>query len=127
SNPISFLTLYDAPWRLYESAVVDGAVPYVGARRTAVAWGDPLCAPEDGPALLQEFTGAMRARGLRVCMVAVQEGVASAALRHGHAVLKIGEEPVFELGSWRRPRGDPGKHLRWALNRARRAGVSVEE
>src|SRR5207248_11321076 len=31
------------------------------------------------------------------------------------------------LAKWSRPRGDPGKHLRWALNRARRAGVEVQE
>jgi Phosphatidylglycerol lysyltransferase, C-terminal len=127
TNPISFLALYDAPWSLFESPGIDGGVPYVEARRAAVAWGDPLCSPDDSPALLEGFTRAMRARRLRVCMVAVQEGLASVALANGHAVLKIGEEPVFELATWSRPRGDPGKHLRWALNRARRAGVTVEE
>jgi phosphatidylglycerol lysyltransferase len=126
-NPNSFLAMYEGPWSLFESERVDGGVPYVEAHRTALAWGDPLSAPEDAPALLGEFAVAMRVRGLRVCMVPVQEGMARVAMDQGHAALKIGEEPVFDLTSWHRPRGDPGKRLRWALNHARRAGVEVEE
>jgi lysylphosphatidylglycerol synthetase-like protein (DUF2156 family) len=127
TNPNSFLALYDGPWSLYESARFDGGVPYALAHGTALAWGDPLCAPDDREGLLREFTAAMRARWLRVCMVPVQEDVAELAMASGHAVLKIGEEPVFDLRAWRRPRGDPGKKLRWACNHARRAGVTVEE
>ena len=119
--------MYEGPWTLYESSRLDGGVPYAVEHGTALAWGDPLCAPEDVPALLREFTEAMRERRLRVCMVPVQEDVAATAMENGHAVLKIGEEPVFDLASWRRPRGDPGKRLRWACNHARRAGVVVEE
>jgi phosphatidylglycerol lysyltransferase len=124
-NPNSFLALYDGPWSLFESEL--GGVPYVEAHRTALAWGDPLCAEEDVPALLVAFTGAMRYRGLRVCLVPVQESVARVAMERGHAALKIGEEPVFDLAEWRPPRGDPGKRLRWALNHARREGVVVEQ
>lgn len=119
--------MYEGPWSLFESQRVDGGVPYVEAHRTALAWGDPLGAPEDAATLLGEFTAAMRARGLRVCMVPVQEGMARLAMDQGHAVLKIGEEPVFDLTTWHRPRGDPGKRLRWAMNHARRAGVEIEE
>ena len=119
--------MYEGPWSLYESERLDGGVPYALEHGTALAWGDPLCAPSDVPALLREFTDAMRARRLRVCMVPVQEDVAEIAMANGHAVLKIGEEPVFDLASWRRPRGNPGKKLRWACNHARRAGVVVEE
>jgi phosphatidylglycerol lysyltransferase len=126
-NPNSFLAMYDGPWSLYESRRVDGAVPYAVAHGTALAWGDPLCAPGDTGHLVREFTEAMRGRRLRVCMVPVQEDVAVAAMSNGHAVLKIGEEPVFDLGAWRPPSGDPGKKLRWACNHARRGGVTVEE
>jgi phosphatidylglycerol lysyltransferase len=126
-NPNSFLALYDGPWSLFESARVDGGVPFVESHHTALAWGDPLCAPEDLPGLLEEFSMAMGARRLRVCMVPVLEGTATIAMQRGHAVLKIGEEPVFDLATWRRPRGDPGKKLRWALNHARRNGIEVEE
>jgi lysylphosphatidylglycerol synthetase-like protein (DUF2156 family) len=40
-------------------------------------------------------------------------------------VIKIGEQPFFDLASWQPPRGDPGKHLRWCLNKAARAGVQI--
>jgi len=126
-NPGSFLVLYDAPWRFFVDPSTAGAVCYIEVSRTAVVWGDPLCAPERVEGLLAEFTRAMRRRGLRVCLVAVDEDTARIALGGGYAVLKIGEEPVFDLGTWRRPRGDPGKKLRWCLNHARRAGVAVSE
>ena len=126
-NPNSFLAMYEGPWSLYESASIDGGVPYVLSHGTALAWGDPLCAPGDEPALVEEFTRVMRSQRVRVCMVPVQEDVAQLAMQGRHAVLKIGEEPVFELSTWQRPRGDPGKKLRWACNHARRAGVEIEE
>jgi hypothetical protein len=28
----------------------------------------------------------------------------------------IGEQPYFDFATWRMPRGDLGKHLRWCLN-----------
>jgi phosphatidylglycerol lysyltransferase len=126
-NPNSFLAMYDGPWSLFESERVDGGLPYAVEHGTALAWGDPLCAPGDVRTLLEEFTGAMRARRLRVCMVPVQGDVAELAMAAGYAVLKIGEEPVFDLTTWARPRGDRGKRLRWACNHARRAGVEIEE
>jgi hypothetical protein len=126
-NPNSFLAMYDGPWSLFESTRVDGGMPYAVEHGTALAWGDPLCAPADVRTLLCEFTEAMRARRLRVCMVPVQEDVAELAMAEGYAVLKIGEEPVFDLTTWSRPRGDRGKRLRWACNHARRSGVGVEE
>ncbi len=119
--------MYDGPWSLFESERVDGGLPYAVEHGTALAWGDPLCAPGDVPALLAEFTEAMRTQRLRVCMVPVQEDVAELAMAGGYAVLKIGEEPVFDLATWARPRGDRGKRLRWACNHARRAGVEFEE
>ncbi len=126
-NPGSFLVLYDAPWRYFVDPLAEGAVCYIEVNRTAVVWCDPLCAQDRVGGLLARFTRAMRARGLRVCLVAVEEDTARLALGAGYAVLKIGEEPVFDLGAWRRPRGDPGKKLRWCLNHARRAGVTVTE
>jgi lysylphosphatidylglycerol synthetase-like protein (DUF2156 family) len=49
------------------------------------------------------------------------------ARAHGYGVLKVGEQPFFSLPDWRQPRGDRGKHLRWCLNRAARAGVAIRE
>ncbi|HVM57984.1 MAG TPA: phosphatidylglycerol lysyltransferase domain-containing protein [Gaiellaceae bacterium] len=124
-NPFAFCLRYEAPWRYLFGASVEGAVGYLERDGVALVWGDPLAAPEDAEALLAEATAELRGSGMRVCLVLVGEGTATSALARGYAALKIGEQPYFELADWRRPRGDPGKHLRWCLNRAVRAGVVV--
>ncbi len=122
-NPFSFCLRYEAPWQYVHGARADGAVAYLERDRVAVVWGDPLGAPEDGEVLLEEATAALRRRGLRVCLVLVQEATAAQARERGYSVLKIGEQPFFTLADWGQPRGDRGKHLRWCLNRASRAGI----
>ena len=100
-----------------------GAVPRAWACRARLgrsARGDP-------EAFLREFTRTLRARRRRICLVLIGEEVARAAQSLGYVVLKIGEQPYFDFSTWRVPRGDPGKRLRWCLNIARRAGVEVRE
>jgi phosphatidylglycerol lysyltransferase len=123
TSPLSFLIRYDAPWQAHFEG--DGAVCYLEARRAAVAWSDPLCEPADLARLVSRFADAMRAQRRGVCLVAIGEATARAALREGFSVLKVGEEPWFDLTAWQRARGDRGKKLRWLLNHARRAGVEV--
>ena len=118
-TPGAFFIRYDAPWRYFFTPGVEGVVVYVASNGTAVAWSDPLCAPDDGPALLKEFIDGMRDQGLQACLLAVSERVARLAMSNGAAALKIGEEPVFDLTTWQQPRGDPGKKLRWGLNKGR--------
>jgi phosphatidylglycerol lysyltransferase len=125
--PESFFVLYGAPWRFYSDARSGGVVCFVETHRTAVGWCDPLCAPDETPALLAGFKDSARSRGLRPCLLALQEPAARIALSLGYAVRKIGEEPVFDLRSWHLPPGDPGKNLRWCLNHARGAGTTVSE
>ncbi len=125
SNPLSFLLRYDAPWRTFEHG--DGAVCYLEAPRAAVGWSDPLCAEEDVGEVLRGFAEAMRRERRGVTLVAVSEQTSRAALAAGFSAFKIGEEPWFDLASWRPPRGNRGKKLRWAVNHARRAGVEIGE
>jgi len=124
-NPFAFCLRYEAPWRYLLGSHVEGAVAYLERDRVALVWADPLAADEDADALLAEATATLRGRGLRTCLILVGEETARRALAGGYAVLKIGEQPYFDLPGWSRPRGDRGKHLRWCLNRAARAGVSV--
>jgi phosphatidylglycerol lysyltransferase len=125
TSPLSFLLRYDAPWRAH--FVGDAAVCYLEARRAAVAWSDPLCDPAELGSVLSNFAEAMRAQRRGVCLVAITEESARAALGAGFSVLKVGEEPWFDLRAWQRPRGDRGKKLRWLVNHGRRAGVEVDD
>jgi phosphatidylglycerol lysyltransferase len=122
-NPFSGFVRYEAPWRWFETD--DGAAPYLEHGRVALAWADPLTG--DPAAFLAEFTRELRARRRRICFLLIGEEVARAARALGYVVLKIGEQPYFDFAEWRMPHGDPGKHLRWCLNLALRAGVVVRE
>ena len=126
ASPLSFLLHYAAPWRAF---VAEGGavVPYLEAPRAAVVWSDPLCVPADAGAALAGFAAAMRAERRGVCAIAVSEETARAALGAGFSAFKIGEQPRFDLATWRQPRGNRGKKLRWALNHARAACVEIEE
>jgi len=86
-----------------------------------LVWGDPLAA--DAAASLERLTRELRGR--RICLLVIGEELARHALACGYGVLKIGEQPFFDLRSWHTPRGDPGKRLRWVLNKAHRAGVET--
>ncbi len=125
ANPLSFLVNYGGPWEMYFAGGGGGGAPYLREGRAALLWADPLCAEGDLQRLLSAFSREMRGRQLAVGLLAVREATARAALGLGYSVLKIGEEPWFDLERWRRPRGNRGKKLRWCLNRARRAGLHV--
>ena len=79
-NPFAFCLRYDAPWRFLFGAGVDGAVAYLERDRVALVWADPIAAPEDADALLDEATAELRGRGLRTCLILVGEETATHAL-----------------------------------------------
>lgn len=122
-NPFSGFVRYDAPWQWHRTG--DGAAPYLEHGRVALVWADPLAG--DPEAFLRDLTRSLRERRRRICLILVGEEVARAARGLGYVVLKIGEQPCFDFATWRMPRGDPGKRLRWCLNVARRGGVEVRE
>jgi phosphatidylglycerol lysyltransferase len=125
--PESVCLLYEAPWRFFHASGTEGAAAYIESHGVALVWCDPLCAPADRERVLSDLTRELRREGLRICLLIVSKPVAEAAQENGYAVLKIGEQPVFDLGRWEAPRGDPGKHLRWCLNVGRRAGIVASE
>ncbi len=116
---------YEAPWRTF--SLGEGVVCYLESPRAAVVWTDPLCEKSELPGLLAAFGRTMRSERRSVCLMAISEQTAQAALANGYSALKIGEEPWFDLASWHTPRGNRGKKYRWAVNHARRMGVEIEE
>ncbi len=119
-NPLSYCLNYHPAWEW-----ANEAVPYLRARRTAIVWGDPLCSEPDLPEALDDALRVLRGRRLRVALIVVGRHTAELAAARGMSVLKIGEQPHFDLATWEPPRGDPGKHLRWCLNKAAQAGLEV--
>ncbi len=124
-NGLALLTLYDG-WRYFESPGVDGFIPFELHRRVAVACGDPVCAESDLPALLTAFAAYCRTHRWRSAFVGATSRVAQVASALGLKPVKVGEEPLFDL-SQPSPRGNGAKKARWAINRARRSGISIEE
>lgn len=124
--PESVCLRYQAPWRFFHASAAEGGAGYIESHGNALVWCDPLCAAADRDLVLAELTATLRQQGLRVCLLIVSRPVAEAALANGYAVLKVGEQPIFDLALWTAPRGDRGKHLRWCLNCARRAGLAAE-
>ncbi len=124
-NGLTLLTLYDG-WRYFEPPNIEGFVPYELHRSVVVACGDPVCAEGDLGALLAGFVEYCQLRGWRFAMVGATPRVAQAAAKLHLKPLKIGEEALFDL-SGPMPRGKAAKRARWAINKARRSGVAVEE
>lgn len=117
--------MYDG-WRYFESPGIDGFIAYELHRRVAVACGDPVCAEADLRALLSGFAGYCGTQRWRFAFVGTTGRVAQVAAELGLKPVKVGEEPLFDL-SRPSPRGRVAKKARWAINRARRSGISVEE
>lgn len=123
----SSLLRYEAPWRYLFGTDVEGVAAWIEAHGVAVVWGDPACAPGDEGRLISELASRLHADRLKGCLLLVEERVARAALDSGFVVVNVGADAVFDLTTWRLPRGDSGKSLRWCLNRARRSGLEVGE
>src|SRR5262249_45314096 len=120
-NSNDFLALYRG-WRyfLHER----GIVVYQRRGRTLVASGDPLCAEAALGPVLAAFVAFARGQRCRAAFLGASERLAAVAATRGFGVLKVGEEPFFELASYA-PSGDRAKKARSALNQARRRGVTV--
>jgi phosphatidylglycerol lysyltransferase len=108
----------------FSSGGLDGVIAYVARARVGLAAGDPVCAPADMGRFADEFRQFCRERGWRCCFQAVTERCEDALRELGFGLLKIGEEPIFQLNelSWR---GGEFRDLRHDINRAKKHGLNV--
>lgn len=123
-NGMSFLTLYPG-WEYFHPVQGAGYIAFERHNRTALAVGDPICAPEDTREIIEAFRGFCAAERLTPAFAGSTERLAEICHAEGWKVLKIGEEPIFGLAGYA-PRGNRTKKVRSAANQARKGGVTVD-
>lgn len=110
----------------FQARHVEGLVGYFRVPGLMVALGDPLCDPAHYPAVLDEFLAAAQRAQAVPCSILNSPALRTVAEARGMWALKIGEQFIFDLASYR-PRGNAAKKVRSAANKARRLGVTVRE
>ena len=121
-NTNSFVLAYGGfDW--FRSDDPPGLVAYASSGRTCVVGGDPLCAPEDTPAVMRAFARHVGVRR-RLAVIMTSSWTLPSLKSLGFGAICVGSDPFFDLDTWG-PRGDRGKPVRSAANRARRRGVTV--
>ncbi|MCZ2108157.1 MAG: DUF2156 domain-containing protein [Dehalococcoidia bacterium] len=122
-NGLAYLSLYPG-WEYFHATGKDGFVAYERHNGVALAVGDPVCAPGDVTAILDEFREWAASEHLTPAFVGSTPRLAESASVAGWKTLKIGEEPFFQLADYA-PRGNSTKKVRSAANQARKSGVTV--
>ena len=123
-NGMSFLTLYPG-WEHFHPAAAEGFVAFERHNGSALACGDPICAPGGEESLVKAFAAWCAAERLTPAFVGATPAIAALCRAMGWRTLKIGQEPIFELAGYA-PRGNRTKKVRSAANQARKGGVTIE-
>lgn len=124
TNGVSFLTLYEG-WEYFHPSSHEGFVAFERHNGVAVVCGDPVSPPGLEGATLAAFMEWCAAERLTPAFTNVRERSLPFYAEAGLAAIKVGEEPLFDTGSYA-PRGDGPKKVRSAVNQARKNGVTIE-
>ncbi len=83
----------DHTCRTFRTAGIDGFIGYREAVKTAIVYGDPICAPEQRDALIAAFDAFCRQRKMQVVYVMATEGFAEVLFgRYAHSLVEFGRE-----------------------------------
>jgi phosphatidylglycerol lysyltransferase len=88
--------------------------------------GDPVCAPEDFPAVLAEFREFCRRSSHELIFMSVTDRFLEVYRAQGFAAAKSGEEAWFDLQTYDLA-GKKGAKMRMNIHHAARAGLTVRE
>ena len=124
-NPASYLTLEDDKY-LYFSRCAEGVVAYGVVGDTVLASGDPVCAPEDFPAVLGEFREFCVRSSHKLVFLSTTDRYLGAYRDLGFGLAKCGEEARFDLSTYDIA-GKKGAKMRMNVNHATKCGLTVRE
>ncbi|MEJ7708377.1 MAG: DUF2156 domain-containing protein [Pyrinomonadaceae bacterium] len=123
ANSNSYVLLEGAK-HYFMSHRTHGFIAYEVRAGVAVIGGDPVCAPQDASALLEDFMQAVNP--LPVCAYQVTGEMLKAFRRVGFDDLQIGKEAVIDLTRFSLV-GDEMEMIRTKVNNVRRSGVRLIE
>lgn len=124
-NNCSYLALEDDK-QLYFGHQVDGVIPYGVVGDTIIVNGDPVCADDDFPVLLQEFREFCEKSVHKLFFLSVTDHFLEEYRRQGFGSVKCGEEARFSLAEYEIS-GKKGAKMRMNINHAKKAGVTIHE
>lgn len=124
-NNCSYLALEDDK-QLYFGHQVDGVIPYGVVGDTIIVNGDPVCADDDFPVLLQEFREFCEKSAHKLFFLSVTDHFLEEYRRQGFGSVKCGEEARFSLAEYEIS-GKKGAKMRMNINHAKKAGVTIHE
>ncbi|MFC5139157.1 bifunctional lysylphosphatidylglycerol flippase/synthetase MprF [Actinomycetospora rhizophila] len=101
----------------------DGVTAYRVHAGVAVALGDPIVAPADRTAALEDFRALAERSGWVPCLFSTTEALADAARADGWRSLQVAEDTLIDLEGLEF-KGKPWQNVRSAFNRAGKAGIS---
>lgn len=124
-NPLSYLNLEDDK-TLYFGKSVDGVVAYGTVEDVVVVNGDPICADEDFPQLLEEFKQFCKKKACSLVFMGITDYYLDAYKKSCFGTIKCGEEARFDLTDFTMQGGKIAK-VRASVNKATKSGISVFE
>ena len=110
----------------YSSSGIDGVIAYVVKANVAMAAGDPVCAHSNIHSFVTEFRMFCKERKLLCCFQSITERCKSILENMGFGMIKIGEEPIFDLQQFSLS-GSKFRGLRKNINQAIKQGLSIVE
>ncbi len=110
----------------YSTFGIDGVIAYVVCTKVAMAAADPVCDPSDIREFVTEFKQFCKEHKWRCCFQSVTERCKNILEEMGFRMIKIGEEPIFDLEKFSLE-GSKFRGLRKNINQAKKQGLSVVE
>lgn len=124
-NSTSYLAL-EADKQHFLHGKAEAVTAYAVFDRVAITAGEPICAHSELPTAIDEFLDFAAQRRWWPLFFEVTEPVVPHLQARGFQLLKLGEEPFFELEQFAL-RGNKMANVRSSGNTARNRGVTVRE